>query len=330
MKRGAPDHPKMRRLARRLGLPHFAAVGAMEMLWHWAARYAQDGAIGRYDDADIAEALGWTEPAEGLINALTDAGFLDHDEQHRLVLHGWSEHCEDAVHIALARARLRFADGTTPNLSRLGGDEKAKAEAFYKVAKTKSVRTACAQKRTKAHAVRTALASASASASSLPSVEKKETAEHASLRSACGAGPPRAPQPVVADADEPDPPSLTRGDPRRWASMLAREPGDHDDHAAFIADVLPQVEAEAEARGHEPGSKRFNAAVRERLWAFWRHRSKPRDAPRVVVQRETYAEREERARQDAFEAGVAALEAIQREREHKRAQRALLDARSVN
>lgn len=64
MKRGAPDHPKMRRLARRLGLPHMAAVGCMEMLWHWASRYAQDGAIGRYDDDDIADALYWTEPAE--------------------------------------------------------------------------------------------------------------------------------------------------------------------------------------------------------------------------------------------------------------------------
>jgi len=144
--------------------------------------------------------------------------------------------------------------------------------------------------------------------SSLPSVEKTRQSEHAPLRSACGAEPPRAPAAVTV---------ATVGQPERWASMLSREPGTAGDHEAFIAEVLPQIEAEAEARGHEPGSKRFNAAVRERLWAFWRQRSRPRAASQVVVQRESFAEREERARQAAFEAAVLRLREIKAETEQR-------------
>jgi len=221
MKRGAPDHPKMRRLARRLGLPHMAAVGCMEMLWHWTARYAQDGAVGRYCDDDIADALHWTNPAERLITALVESGFVDRDETHRLVLHGWSEHCEDAVHMSLARARLRFADGSAPNLSRLGGDEKENAEAFYKVTKRKSVRTPCAQKRTKTHAVRTPCA-------------QKRTKTHA-VRTALASYP---------DPD-PDPDSSLRSE---------GETTEEDPEKATLAALAPEKDRSLRSRPAEPGA----------------------------------------------------------------------------
>ena len=40
MKRSGIDHPKVKRLARCLGVRHHAAVGILEMLWHFAARTA--------------------------------------------------------------------------------------------------------------------------------------------------------------------------------------------------------------------------------------------------------------------------------------------------
>lgn len=65
MKRGTPDHPKMKALARTLRIPLPYAVGAMEMIWHFTADYAPTGAIGRFSDDEIAEAAGWarTSPA---------------------------------------------------------------------------------------------------------------------------------------------------------------------------------------------------------------------------------------------------------------------------
>lgn len=217
MKRGAPDHPKMRRLARRLGLPHMAAVGCMEMLWHWAARYAQDGAIGRYDDDDIADALYWSEPAERLITALVESGFVDRDEQHRLVLHGWSEHCEDSVHATLARSRAWFADGSAPNLAKLGKDERAEAESFYVVTNPAipgdSRPPPAAAGRQKSPALASASASAIAFTSPLPSVEEGECRGGDAPADAAASPEPQLIVEVMPPEAEPEPPERAAASP---------------------------------------------------------------------------------------------------------------------
>lgn len=148
MKRGTIDHPKMRRLVRELGrvvasrselgfvtiggqVPLCLAVGILECLWHFAARHAPQGDIGRWSDADIADAVGWpASEAAGLVAGLVDSGWVDRHEHHRLVVHDWAEHADDAVNMSLARAKLFFADGRAPKTVRLGKEREA-ADAFY-------------------------------------------------------------------------------------------------------------------------------------------------------------------------------------------------------
>lgn len=149
MKRGTIDHPKTARLARELGkvasgraelgfmalgtdILHTVAVGVLERMWHFTARYAAQGDIGRWGDADIAGAVGWPAgEAAGLVGALVAAGWVDRSDSARLVVHDWAQHCDDAVHTSLARARLRFADGSAPKVAKLGSREREAAEAFY-------------------------------------------------------------------------------------------------------------------------------------------------------------------------------------------------------
>lgn len=131
MKRGGPDHPKMKGLARKLKVPRYSAVGLCELLWHWAAQYALAGDVGRHSDEDIAEAVHWDrEPAE-LIQAMIEVGLLDEIDEHRLIIHDWPEHCEDSVHIKLARKREYFADGQQPKTSRIGKAEREPIDAHY-------------------------------------------------------------------------------------------------------------------------------------------------------------------------------------------------------
>lgn len=173
MKRGTIDHPKMDELRLALDLPKWGAPGLLETLWHWAAEYCPEGDIGRYSAQTIARAIGWDEAdADRLIEALVDTGWVDAlpDEEpteepvrtpcarrahvvRRLVIHDWSTHAEDYVHLRLARSGRVFADGTMPKLTRLNATERRKIKRTY--ADSKSVRTACAQR---AHVKRTACA----------------------------------------------------------------------------------------------------------------------------------------------------------------------------
>lgn len=123
MKRGTPDHPKVRALARQLGISRVHAVGILECLWQWAAQYCPDGGLSKWSPASIAEAVDWLD-AEQLLAALkhTDCGFLDEDG----MIHDWPEHCEDAVHMRLARAGKRFYCGCTPTVRRMERSEREK------------------------------------------------------------------------------------------------------------------------------------------------------------------------------------------------------------
>jgi len=110
MKRTGIDHPKTRRLAKLLGVPMFSAVGVLECVWHFTARHAIRGDIGRWNDHEIADAIGWpAEDAERLIPALVDAGWLDRCQSHRLVVHDWQDHCDEAVKKTVQRKGWEFA-----------------------------------------------------------------------------------------------------------------------------------------------------------------------------------------------------------------------------
>lgn len=143
MKRGGPDHPKVHALAAALGIDRWGAVGILECLFHWTAAYAPDGGIGKWSDEAIATGIGWVGDARSLLSALETTGWVDraHDPCTRRV-HGWSDHADDATHMKLARARLTFADGSEPKLTRLPKHEKTAAIAFYK-ARAHAVHTPC-------------------------------------------------------------------------------------------------------------------------------------------------------------------------------------------
>ena len=119
MKREAPNHPKMLRLCTALGCRKFVAVGILELLWHLTARYCPRGDVGRFGDAEIAAALDWDESPEDLLASLIRAGWLDEDSEHRLIVHGWAEHADQAVRRKLQRNGLSFlvADMTSHRLA---------------------------------------------------------------------------------------------------------------------------------------------------------------------------------------------------------------------
>lgn len=131
MKRGTGDHPKMEALALALNKEIYAAVGILNVMWDWAARFTPSGDIGKYSDAVIARKIGWTgDPAE-LVNALVASRWLDRSDICRLFIHDWPDHCEDTVHATLARHGQYFANGLKPKMVKLGAKEKIEAEIRY-------------------------------------------------------------------------------------------------------------------------------------------------------------------------------------------------------
>ncbi|HEV3330621.1 MAG TPA: hypothetical protein VG096_06560 [Bryobacteraceae bacterium] len=131
MKREAVGHTKMKRLLRRLDIPLYQGVGLLECLWHVTAREAPRGDIGKLSDEDIALAIDYRGDEARLMDSLIASGWVDRDPVERLVVHGWADHCEDAVHMRLARARLHFVGNRAPKLSKLTGRERDAAHEYY-------------------------------------------------------------------------------------------------------------------------------------------------------------------------------------------------------
>lgn len=141
MKREAANHTKMKRLCRRLDLPRYVGMGIMEALWHLTATEAICGDIGKLSNEDIALGIDYRGDENALIEALTIAGWLDRDPTNRLMVHDWWDHCEDAVHMKMARSRRYFADGRVPKLTRLGSREREEAERYYGVVRDSKTHT---------------------------------------------------------------------------------------------------------------------------------------------------------------------------------------------
>lgn len=108
MLRGTPNHPKIILLAELLGVTRYAACGIAELLWHFTGRFAQEGDVGRWTDAAIAQACFWEGDPAQLVGGLTKARLLDESDEHRLVVHDWHQHADAAVRKALHRAGKRF------------------------------------------------------------------------------------------------------------------------------------------------------------------------------------------------------------------------------
>jgi hypothetical protein len=119
LKRGIAEHPKTKRLARLLAIPMPYAVGLVEMLCNqWAPKAALCGDIGKWEDVDIAEGIGWPGDPTALIAGFVAAGQVDRCATHRLVIHDWHEHCDESVKKTLKKKGLAFANnGSVPERS---------------------------------------------------------------------------------------------------------------------------------------------------------------------------------------------------------------------
>ena len=109
MKREAMGNTKMKLLCKALDLPTYAAAGLLECLWHLTARETPRGDIGKLKDEEIALALDWDGNSDELITALVASRWLDACSKHRLIVHDWSEHADEATKKKLQRNGLSFA-----------------------------------------------------------------------------------------------------------------------------------------------------------------------------------------------------------------------------
>lgn len=113
--RAVIGHPKFEHLMAILRAPKCHAVGYLETLWHFTGRYTPDGAIGKYSDDQIEAWIGWQGEPGALIAALVKSRWLDVDDTHRLLVHDWHKHADDATRLSLKRQGIAFA---VPTVSR--------------------------------------------------------------------------------------------------------------------------------------------------------------------------------------------------------------------
>lgn len=92
MKEGVESSVKFKKLKRRLSLPEWQAIGLLEAIWKLARVSAQDGAIGKFSNEDIAASIEYDGDADVLVTTLVECGWLDEDPEFRLIIHDWSEH----------------------------------------------------------------------------------------------------------------------------------------------------------------------------------------------------------------------------------------------
>lgn len=99
------DHPKRKRLSRKLGLDLYQTIGLLNCLWWWVMDYAPDGDLSRFDSADIADGLDFPGDPDELMGALRFAGFVDGD-----LVHDWDAYGEKLFRRREANAqRMRAA-----------------------------------------------------------------------------------------------------------------------------------------------------------------------------------------------------------------------------
>ena len=90
----AYDHPKIRKLARRLRIEEVTALGMMTSLWTWCLRHAPDGNLTKFDIDDIELAAKWVgEPGDFYRHAV-ELTLIDKDDETTGV-HGWMRRAEN-------------------------------------------------------------------------------------------------------------------------------------------------------------------------------------------------------------------------------------------
>lgn len=130
--RAVPDHPKTAHLKSLLKCGRGQAVGYIELLWHFTAKFTPRGDVGKYSDETIEAWIEWEGEPGALIDALVTTHWIDeakaprYNPEFRLVVHDWSEHADDLVNTEVARTCRTFCDGTVPKSGRLNEVERAR------------------------------------------------------------------------------------------------------------------------------------------------------------------------------------------------------------
>jgi hypothetical protein len=114
MKRDAFNHPKTLDLASRLDITRAHAVGILTLLFDFCAMYSAQGDIGKHRNGAITRGCDWAGNPDEFIRALVDSGWLDEHPTHRLLIHDWSEHCEQWVKLKLQKLGLTFLGVKNP------------------------------------------------------------------------------------------------------------------------------------------------------------------------------------------------------------------------
>jgi hypothetical protein len=106
--RAVIDHPKFARLKMLLRSTKGPTLGYLEALWHFTGRYTPQGNIGKYSDEEIEAWIEWEGEPGALIAALLKAGWVDASEEHRLIVHDYHQHADDAAKLANKRSGCDF------------------------------------------------------------------------------------------------------------------------------------------------------------------------------------------------------------------------------
>jgi hypothetical protein len=81
------DHPKTKRLAKRLGIDVSAAAGYLICLWTWAMTVAPEGDLTRYDPEEIEAAAGWGGAEGRFFDNVVFCHWIDGDK----TIHDWKD-----------------------------------------------------------------------------------------------------------------------------------------------------------------------------------------------------------------------------------------------
>jgi hypothetical protein len=75
-------------------------------------------------DTDIAMEMFYDGPPSEMVAALVSAGLLEANAEHRLIVHDWHIHSDDATDNKLTRGGLLYANGKAPRMRRLSKEER--------------------------------------------------------------------------------------------------------------------------------------------------------------------------------------------------------------
>ncbi len=298
------EHPKIRKLQRRLG-PE--AVLALLRLWLWAAANRSDGNLRGLDADDVELVAQWGGPEGELVRALCEFRLLKLFEHHAAplyVIHGWEEHqawacrSDERSRIARRAAQARWDDkdnappAKAPPLKKEG---KRKEEAASSPAKAapKAVAPAPAKAAPKAKAVPQAAKAAPAASPSVPAApvpapvsasaslveaakapqkkvefQKDTGAACSNMLDAFSSNAPKAnnQKPVLPSSTADAEATLCRGRGQGGSGGPSVPRQQTEGRRAFVPPTLQEVEMYCALRGNGINAQRFVAYYEARGW----------------------------------------------------------------